>query len=195
MVSFDMHRAEARSAGEIMKTGSKLIVAAGVVAIAGSMAAVQVHAGRDRVAFPENYAKGVRYLTLDKEDAREVRDYYASPEAAAAAKQGEPVPDGTVITVVIYAAQLDADGKLVKDASGRLIKTDTIRGYTAMEKHAGWGEAYPAVLRNGDWEYQVFRGDRTVNSQANMTSCFNCHRPQADHDFVFTYDNLKTAAP
>ncbi len=178
-----------------MKTGSKLIVAAGMIAIAASAAAVQVRAGADRVAFPENYAKGIRYLTLDMVQSRDVRDYYASRESAEAAKKGEPLPDGTVITVVIYAAQLDADGKVVKDANGRLIKTDKILGYTAMEKHAGWGEAYPAVLRNGDWEYRAFRPDKMPNTNANMTSCFNCHRPQAANDFVFTYDSLKMAAP
>jgi Cytochrome P460 len=177
----------------MMKTGSKVIVAAGVVAITGLMAGVEVRAGRDRVAFPENYAKGVRYLTLDMTDTRDVRDYYASPEAAEAAKKGEPLPDGTVITVVIYAAQLDADGKPVKDANGRLVKTDKILGYTAMEKHAGWGNAYPEVLRNGDWEYQVFLANKTPNMQANMTSCFKCHMPQAANDFVFTYDSLKIA--
>jgi hypothetical protein len=179
----------------MMKTGSRLIVAAGVVAIAGLTAAVQTRAGGDRIAFPENYAKGVRYLTLDMPDSRDVRDYYASREAAAAAKKGEPLPDGTVITVVVHAAQLDADGKVARDANGRLIKTDRILGYTAMEKHAGWGNAYPSVVRNGDWEYQAFRADETPNPNANLTSCFNCHRPQAANDFVFTYDSLKAAAP
>ena len=179
-----------------MKAGSKLIIAASVVAIAGLTAALQVRAGVvNRVAFPENYAKGIRYLTLDMAQSRDVRDYYATPEAAEAAKKGEPLPDGTVITVVIYAARLDADGKVVKDADGHLIKTDKILGYTAMEKHAGWGDAYPAVLRNGDWEYQAFRPDKTPNLNANLTSCLNCHRPQAANDFVFTHDNLKMAAP
>ena len=178
-----------------MKTGTKLIVAAGVVAIAGLTAGVEVRAGRDRVAFPENYAKGMRYLTLDMPGTRDVRDYYASQEAAEAAKKGEPLPDGTVITVVIYAAQLDADSKPVRDTNGRLVKTDKILGYTAMEKHAGWGNAYPEVLRNGDWEYQAFLANKTPNMQANMTSCFNCHRPQAANDFIFTHDSLKMAAP
>jgi len=175
-----------------MKTRSKLIFAG--VAIAGLAAAAQVLAGADRVAFPENYAKGVMYLTLDKPDAREVREYYASRAAAEAAKAGMPLPDGTVITVVVYAAQLDAQGNLTKDANGRLIKTNTIRGYAAMEKHAGWGAAYPEPVRNGDWEYRAFRPDKTPNPNANLTSCFTCHRPQAEHDFTFTYDSLKVAA-
>ena len=178
-----------------MKILSKPIVAVTAVAIAGLAAAVQVRAGADRVAFPENYAKGVRYLTLEKPDSRDVRDYYTSPEAAEAAKKGAPLPDGTVITVVLYAAQLDGQGNLTKDPNGRLIRTDKILGYAAMEKRAGWGAAYPEQVRNGDWEYQGFLPDKKVNPNANLTSCFTCHRPQAEKDFVFTYDSLKAAAP
>jgi hypothetical protein len=178
-----------------MKTRSKLISAAGVVTIAGLATAVQVRAGGDRVAFPENYAKGVRYLTLDKPDARNIGDYFTSPAAAEAAKKGAPLPDGTVITVVQYAAQLDADGRPIKDANGRLARTDKVLGYAVMEKRAGWGAAYPEQVRNGDWEYQAFRPDKTTNPNANLTSCFTCHRPQAGQDFIFTHDNLKAAAP
>jgi hypothetical protein len=180
---------------EIMKTRSKLIVAAGMVTIAGLAAASQVRAGGDRVAFPENYAKGVRYLTLDKPDSRDVRDYYTSPAAAEAAKKGAPLPDGTVVTVVQYAAQFDAEGKPTKDANGRLTKTDKILGYAVMEKRAGWGTAYVEQVRNGDWEYQAFRPDKTANPNANLTSCFTCHRRQAGQDFVFTHDSLKMAPP
>ncbi|HSV23100.1 MAG TPA: cytochrome P460 family protein [Xanthobacteraceae bacterium] len=175
-----------------MNTGSRLIIATITVTIAG---AVQSRAGGDRVVFPENYAKGVRYLTLDKPDGRDIHDFYANPAAAEAARKGAPLPDGTVITVVHYAAQLDAEGKPTKDVDGRLTRTDEILGYAVMEKRAGWGAAYVEQVRNGDWEYQAFRPNKTVNPNANLTSCFTCHRSQAGHDFVFTHDNLKAAAP
>jgi len=176
-----------------MKTRIKL-AAAVALTIAGLATAAQVRAGGDRISFPENYANGTAYLTLDKADSRQVREYFTSPEAAQAAKKGEPLPDGTVITVVQYAAQLDAEGKPAKDANGRLIRTNTIMGYTVMEKRAGWGAAYAEQVRNGDWEYQAFRPDKTANPNANLTSCFTCHKPQASQDFVFTHDSLKVAA-
>jgi hypothetical protein len=178
-----------------MKTRSRLVAVAGVVTIAGLAAGVPVRAGGDRVAFPENYAKGVRYLTLDKPDSRDVRDFYASPAAVEAARKGAPLPDGTVITVVQYAAQLDPEGKPTKDASGRLTRTDKILGYAVMEKRAGWGTTYVEQVRNGDWEYQAFRPDKMANPNANLTACFTCHRPQAAQDFIFTRDSLKAAAP
>jgi hypothetical protein len=63
-----------------------------------------------------------------------------------------------------------------------------------MEKRVGWGAEYPETQCNGEWEYQAFRADKTVNPKANLTGCFNCHKPQAQQDFVFSYDKLKVAA-
>jgi len=177
-----------------MKTSSKLTIATVAMTVAGLAAAVQVRAGGDRVAFPDSYAKGVVYLTLDKPDNKQVREYFTSPAAAEAAKKGAPLPDGTVITAVQYAAQLDPQGTPAKDANGRLIKTGNILGYTVMEKRAGWGAAYAENVRNGDWEYQAFRADKTPNPNANLAACFNCHRPEASRDFVFTHESLKVAA-
>jgi hypothetical protein len=57
----------------------------------------------------------------------------------------------------------------------------------------GGGE-YPASKRNGEWEYQAFRADKTPNPNANPDSCFNCHKPQASNDFVYSYDKMKVAA-
>ena len=176
-----------------MNICSKLTIATVAVTITG-LAVVQVRAGGDRVSFPENYAKDVVYLTLDKPDNKQVREYFTSSAAADAAKKGVPLPDGTVITAVQYAAQLDAQGNLDKDANGRLIKTNNIVGYAVMEKRGGWGATYPENVRNGDWEYQAFRADKTANPNANLSACFNCHKPQADQDFVFTHDSLKVAA-
>jgi hypothetical protein len=165
-----------------------------VATIAALATAASVRAGGDRIAFPESYAKGVVYLTLDRPENKQIRDYITSPEAAEAAKKGAPLPNGTVITVVQYAAQLDAQGNPTKDANGRFTKTSTIQGYTVMEKRSGWGAEYPEAKRNGDWEYQAFRADKTPNTNANLDSCFNCHKPQATNDFVYTYDKLKVAA-
>ena len=123
----------------------------------------------------------------------QVREYYISPAAAVdAAKKGQPLPSGTVITVVQYNARLDVAGKPATDASGRFIKAD-IRGYTAMEKRTGWGTEYPAEMRNGEWEYQVFTAARTPNTNADLKTCFTCHKPQEEADFLFSLDNIKQA--
>lgn len=177
-----------------MFTDRKFTISTIVSAVALLTAAASVQAGGDKIMFPAQYAKGTVYMTLDRPENKQVREYYTGQAAVDAAKKGTPLPTGTVITVVQYAAQLDAEGNPAKDSHGRFIKTNTIQGYTVMEKQAGWGSEYPEAKRNGEWEYQVFRADKTPNTNANLDSCFNCHKPQASNDFVYTYDKMKVAA-
>jgi hypothetical protein len=169
-------------------------VATVVATIIGLAAAIEVRAGGDKIAFPENYASGVIYLTLDRAGSKQITEYYVSQEAIDAARKGMPLPSGTVITAVAFGAQLDAQGNPVKDSNGRFIKTTNINGYRVMAKRDGWGSEYPEATRNGEWEYQVFRADKTPNPTADLNSCFGCHKPQDRQDFVFTYDKLKVAA-
>ncbi len=168
----------------------------GLAALAGAVATLTVagavRAGGDKVVFPENYAQGVLYATVDRADNKQYREFYGPRAAIDAAKKGQPLPSGTVLTMVQYAAKLDAQGNPEKDANGRFIKTNIV-GYTAMEKRTGWGTEYPEAQRNGEWEYQAFRADKTANAQANLTACFNCHKPLDKQDFVFSYDRLKAA--
>ena len=156
--------------------------------------AVDARAGADLVLFPENYASGVLYTTVDRADNKQYRELYVSPRAAVeAAKKGQPLPSGTVLTLVQYAAKLDAQGNPEKDANGRFIKTNII-AYTVMEKREGWGKEYADNIRNGEWEYQAFKADKTPNTAANLTACFTCHKPlNPAQDFVFSYDKLKAA--
>src|SRR5262245_25537653 len=77
---------------------------------------VSVSAQGDKVVFPEAYAKGLLYWTQDRPNtnnpaATQIREYYTSAAAIAAAKSGMPMPSGTVITVVQYGVQMDAQGQ------------------------------------------------------------------------------------
>ena len=93
---------------------SRFATITAVVVVAGAAAVELVRAGGDKVGFPADYAKGVVYMTLDRPENKQVREYYTSQAAVDAAKKGEGLPDGTVITVVQYAAQLDAQGNPTK---------------------------------------------------------------------------------
>jgi len=179
---------------EVMTIDRKFAVATVVATVAALTAAVSVRAGGDKIMFPAEFAKGAVYMTLDRPENKQVREYYTSQAAIDAANKGAPLPTGTVITVVQYAAQLDAQGSPAKDSGGRFIKTNTIQGYTVMEKQAGWGSEYAESKRNGEWEYQAFRADKTSNPNANLDACFNCHKPQASNDFVYSYDKMKVAS-
>ena len=159
--------------------------ALGVVALAS-----QVRAGGDKVKFPEGFDKGVLFTTVDRADNKQYREVYTSQAAVDAAKKGEPLPDGTVITLVQYRAKLGADGNPEKDANGRFIKGDLL-AYTVMEKRKGWGTEYPDNIRNGEWEYQAFTAAKQVNAKAKLTACFECHKPlPSGQDFVFLYNKM-----
>jgi hypothetical protein len=151
-----------------------------------------VRAGGDNVKFPENYAKGVLYTTVDRADNKQYRELYSTPEAIAAVKAGQPIPSGTVLTLVQYKAKLDASGNPEKDANGRFIKGDLI-AYTVMEKRTGWGIEYTPEIRNGEWEYQAFKADKSVNDKAKLANCFTCHKPLDKQDYVFSFNAMKNA--
>lgn len=131
-----------------------------------------VSAEGDSVEFPQNYADGVHYGTVERGNIRE--ELFASRAAIEAAKRGEPFPYGTVVTLVDYR-----DGALYR--------------YVVMEKRAGWGADHPADIRTGEWRFQAFGADRSVNESENLARCMSCHKPREAQDFVFTVDLMKRA--
>ena len=176
-----------------MKLTKSIAILLPLVCASAALIGVTARAGGDKVAFPATYDTGMMYATVDRPDNKQYRELFASRAAVDAAKKGQPLPNGTVITLVQYAAKLDAQGNPEKGANGRFIKGNLI-GYTVMEKRSGWGTEYPDNVRNGEWEYQAFKADKTPNTAANLTACFNCHKPlDPAKDFVFTYDRLKAA--
>ena len=155
----------------------------------GLLVTARSAAGPDKIAFPANFKSGVLYTTTDRYDIKQYRELYATPEAVKAAKEGKPLPSGTVLTLVQYKAQLDAQGNPLKDARGRFLKGDLV-AYTVMEKRSGWGTEYPEDLRNGEWEYSLFGADGSFNDKANYKACFQCHKPHDQQDFVISYPAL-----
>jgi len=67
------------------------------------------NAGPDKIAFPANYTDGVLYTIADRYDVKQYRELYASAAAVQAAKEGKPLPSGTVLTLIQYKAQVDAE--------------------------------------------------------------------------------------
>jgi len=168
--------------------------AATSVFVLAALASLPAFAGGDKVAFPDGFEKGVLYGIVDRHDIKQYRELYASKAAVDAVKAGQPIPSGTVLTLVQYKAKVDEKGAPVKGSDGHFQKGDLI-AYVAMEKRAGWGSEYKDDLRNGEWEYQAFTADRKVNEKANLTTCFQCHKPHAGQDFVISLARLSGTAP
>jgi len=138
--------------------------------LAAVILTAHARAADDLVEFPKEYEAGTHYATVNRGGIRE--ELYTSRDAVQAAKRGEPFPDGTIITLVDYR-----DGKLFR--------------YVVMEKRKGAGAAYPADLRNGDWRFQEFTPNRSVNRAEDGTRCMRCHKALERTDFVFTVTQMK----
>ena len=85
------------------------------LAVAATLAG-QVRAGSELIKFPESYTAGVLYATIDRGNITE--EIFTSRAAIDAVKNGQPIPSGTVITLVDYR-----DGELFR--------------YVVMEKRTG----------------------------------------------------------
>jgi plastocyanin len=165
-----------------------------VVAVALVLGASRINAGPEKVAFPANYRDHVLYATIDRYDIKQYRELYGTPDAVRAAREGKPIPSGSVLSLIQYKAQVDAQGHPVKDANGHFVKGDMV-GVAVMEKRAGWGAEYPPDLRNGEWEYSAFTPDGKFNDKANFKACFQCHKPHEKQDFVISLAKLAGAFP
>src|SRR5262245_5944537 len=73
-----------------------------------ALASVPGGAGPEKIAFPANYKDHVLYATIDRYDVKQYRELYSTPEAVKAAREGKPIPSGTVLTLIQYKAQVDA---------------------------------------------------------------------------------------
>src|SRR5262249_32279987 len=80
-----------------------LLVSAMGATGAGVIAAT-VLAGPDNIKFPEGFEKGVLYATVDRYDIKQHRELYSTPDAVKAVREGKPIPSGTVLTLIQYAA-------------------------------------------------------------------------------------------
>ena len=73
----------------------------------GTRSALLPNIAATKVAFPEDYKRAfTKYHTINFPAAKELRYYYANTAAAAAAKAGKPLPDGSVLFAEVYSARL-----------------------------------------------------------------------------------------
>lgn len=153
---------------------------------------IQAQAGPENIVFPDDFANGVRWMVVNKPATKQVHELFAVPAAIQAAHRDQPMPSGVVFTLVRYAAHLNTQGSPIAGPGGFYLRAELL-GFGVMEKRTGWGREYPDVLRNGEWEYRVFTADRKPDPSRSLTACFECHKSQANQDFVHAYDKLKHA--
>ncbi len=148
---------------------------------------------KTHVSFPEDY-KGTftKYHTINFSKRKQVRYYFANNIAVQAAKNGAPLPEGSMLFVEVHAAKLDADKKPVTGADGFFVPGKLVL-YTAVARGAGWGDDIPEMLRNGDWNYTVFTTQKQHRPGTNQATCLGCHKPLDKESYTFTLKQLAEA--
>ena len=145
------------------------------------------------VTFPEGYKDTfTKYHTINFPATGQVRYYYANKAAVQAAKEGKPLPDGSVLFAEVYAAKVDANKKPVMGSDGFFV-AEKLLFYTAMARNAGWGKDIPEMLRNEDWNYAVFTLDKQHRPGVNQAECLACHKPLDKVSYTFTLKQLAEA--
>lgn len=148
-------------------TGRRLaehITLAALVVGAVFLGGWQVRAEANRVKFPE-LDQLVHYATVKRGNVTE--HIMTTREAMEAVKNGRPIPDGTHFVLADHR-----DGKIYR--------------YFVMEKGDGWGVDYDDRRRTGNWQFQWFWPDRTVNLSENTNRCQSCHRSQERSEYLYT---------
>ena len=159
----------------------------------GAKSAQLPNLAKTNVTFPEGYKDSfVKYHTINFPATKQVRVYYANKALVQAAKDGKPVPDGSVILTEVYTVKLDANKTPVMGKDG-FLEAEKLVAYTAMATGKDWGKDFPEMLRNGDWNYAVFGPDRQLRAGVNQAECLGCHKPLDKESYLFTLKQLSAA--
>jgi hypothetical protein len=118
----------------------------------------------NRVTFPD-LDRLVHYTTVKRGNVTE--HIMTTREAIAAVKSGQPIPEGTHFVLADHR-----DGKIYR--------------YFVMEKGGGFGADYDDRRRTGNWQFQWFWPDKTVNMSENTNRCQSCHRSQESSEYLYT---------
>ncbi|HOX69939.1 MAG TPA: cytochrome P460 family protein [Burkholderiaceae bacterium] len=139
------------------------------------------------LAIPADYKSWPKFLSeVQRPDAKQVRDIYMNPVATQGTQAGG-FPNGSVFVMENYAAKVDADGKPLVGADGKLVKGNLLRVFL-MGKNEGWGQSAPEGLKNGDWIYAGYLGNGDKAPEP-ASACRTCHLPLTQSkDFVYRYD-------
>jgi hemoglobin len=143
-----------------------------------------------KATFPEGYPTGfTRYHAIEAPEQGRVTVFLANGAARDAALAGRDLPEGSAVMSATHEAERDAKGELRRDERGALVPGKSL-AYAIMARGAKWGASIPEIVRNGDWHYALFDGERRLRPAMNHAECLACHKPRAATSYVFTLEKL-----
>lgn len=144
----------------------RLTLPASLVAIVATV----VLAEPNRVGFPADLDSLVHYTTVTRGDVTEYM--YTSAEALSAIQAGVEPPDGTQVILQDWR-----EGEVY-----RLF---------VMEKGEDWGDDYDDANRTGDWQFQWYWPDGSINTDENTQRCRSCHMSREGRSYMYTYNDAR----
>lgn len=143
--------------------------------VALGLAAFSAVAGAEvnRVRFPEDLDRMIHYTTVTRGESTE--RMLTSQPVIDAVRRGQAIPTGSRVVLADFR-----DGKPHR--------------YFVMEKGAGWGEDYDERRRTGDWQFQWFWPDKSVNLKENTARCQSCHQSREDVEYLYTEAAMREPA-
>ena len=153
-----------------MRSTRLRVLMAALLSSVAALATWQAAAESNRVTFPKDLDRLVHYTTVKRGNSTE--QILTSQAAIDAVKAGREIPFGTHVVLVD-------------------LRDSQVFRYFVMEKGQGWGASQEPSRRTGDWQFQAFKPDRTINLSENSARCVSCHQSQKDSQFLYTFEELR----
>jgi hypothetical protein len=157
-----------------------------VVGLALGLLVVQGQGG-PVAPFPRNYAKNlVLYGVGDRSDGKS-RDFYISPAAVEAVRQGKELPVGTLLALETFSAKRAQDGGFVKDKNGFLVRDKPDHELHVMLKVA------PESALSKAWIFGAYDPSTGLPQEGTnpLSDCLFCHTEALGTDLMFSFKEFK----
>ena len=128
----------------------------------------------------------VKRLTGAGGTFKQLRAELGNDTATKAFREGKlPFPDGSIVAALHWSeASSDADNKVLAEGFPGVGLESTFAGSAVnVQFMVKDSKKYAA---SGGWGFADFTNDKPGDEALHKT-CFPCHQPAKDHDFVFTH--------
>ncbi len=149
---------------------------------------------RDRIVYPNDFRRTMSlYTTIDRADGK-VYEIFINRTALETWRTERRLPHGTQFVIESFSAGRNANGQLLRNARGRLVKGASDNEIHVSEKRTDWtgseqmttGNVFGTPTQNGRWRMAAFdpRDGRSVS--VNVAECHQCHQDARAEDFILS---------
>lgn len=142
------------------------------------------------ISYPADYKTSfTNYLSLDRtQNGDQIIRLFANDVAMQGPAGDGKLPYGSKIVAEIYKAKVDDAGNPVVSSLGRRIR-DKLVLLAVMERGEGFTEAYPAALKNDNWDFATFAPDGNA-VEKDLNTCRGCHAPLTQTNHLFSFQHF-----